>query len=188
MRNDTLPCVIAVDGLKRSGKTTVAKALISEMTSRGYRVGSVKTIHHDLTTLDSAGTDTRRHAEAGAEFVIALLDRETAYFEKRSERGSFQETAHLFRPGVQFVVWEGAAEQEARPLRVVCLGPKDELDRTLGIRGIPSGSVLAISGIAAASLGASVPRAHPPAFDVTDPAQRKVLVDLIIKRSGVEKK
>jgi cytidylate kinase len=37
MRNDTLSCIIAVSGLKRSGKTTVAEALVSEIASRGCR-------------------------------------------------------------------------------------------------------------------------------------------------------
>ena len=188
MHNDTLPCIIAVSGLKRSGKTTVAEALVSEIASRGYRVGSVKTIQHHPLSLDAAGSDTRRHAEAGAEFIIALLDHETAYFEPRSSRGSFRETARLFRPGVQFIVWEGVVDDDARALHVVCLRSMDDLGRTLEVRGIPTDSVLAISGVAASSHGESGPRARPPSFNVTDPSQRRALADLIIGTSGMERK
>jgi len=36
---------VAVNGLSRSGKTTVCEALISGLRRRGYKVGSVKEIH-----------------------------------------------------------------------------------------------------------------------------------------------
>jgi len=185
-------CIVSVSGLHGSGKTTVAEALVAELASRGYRVGCVKTIRHRGLALDAEGTDTRRHAAAGAEFVIALLDREIAYFEPRSDRPSLRDARRLFRPGVQVVVWEGDLEEEAKPVRVVCLKSAEDLARTLETRGIPAESVAAVSGVAAAgfasagfaSAGFASGAGRPPAFDVTDPGQRRALADVVIGRCG----
>lgn len=76
-----LPRVIAVAGLSKSGKTTVAEALISELASRGLQVGSIKTMSHHLPSLSAEATDTRRHEEAGASVVVALHPGGTARFE-----------------------------------------------------------------------------------------------------------
>ncbi|MBE3065311.1 MAG: molybdopterin-guanine dinucleotide biosynthesis protein MobB [Spirochaetes bacterium] len=183
-----IPHVVAVAGLKRSGKTTVASALIAGLRARGFRVGSVKTIHGHTLSLDVEGTDTRRHAEAGAEFTIALLDDQMAYFEPRSSRAKLAEAARLFRPGVQFVVWEGMVDPGTISAYVVCLRAAEDLERTLSERRVDPASVIAISGIAAGSAAGAAARvaADVPVHDATDPAGLAALVDLIIRRFGEE--
>ena len=188
-----LPHVVTVAGLKRSGKTTVASSLIAGLRARGFRVGSVKTIHGHTLSLDVEGTDTRRHAEAGAEFTIALLDDQMAYFEPRASRATLPEAARLFRPGVQFVVWEGMVDPGTSSAHVVCLRAAEDLERTLSERRIDPASIVAISGIAAGSAagsaagGAARVAADVPVHDATDPAGLASLVDLIIRRFGEDR-
>ena len=55
-------------GKKKSGKTTVIVALVAELVRRGHRVGTIKHGHH--FDLDTEGTDSRRHRDAGAERVV----------------------------------------------------------------------------------------------------------------------
>ncbi len=63
------PPIIAVVGNKKSGKTTIAVALIAELASRGRDVMSVKHGHH--FRLDHPGTDSWRHRhEGGARRVV----------------------------------------------------------------------------------------------------------------------
>jgi molybdopterin-guanine dinucleotide biosynthesis protein MobB len=181
----SLPHIVTVAGLKRSGKTTVASALIAGLRARGFRVGSVKTIHGHTLSLDVEGTDTRRHAEAGAEFTIALLDDQMAYFEPRASRAGHAEAARLFRPGVQFVVWEGMVDSGTSSAHVVCLRAAEDLERTLSERRIDAASVIAISGIAAS--GAARVAAGVPVHDATDPAGLAALVDLVIRRFGEDR-
>ncbi len=57
---------IAFIGRKNSGKTSLVVPLISELTSRGYRVGSVKHHSHDEFGIDVPGKDSFRHREAGS--------------------------------------------------------------------------------------------------------------------------
>jgi molybdopterin-guanine dinucleotide biosynthesis protein B len=178
-----LPCIVSVTGLKKSGKTTVVAALISELRSRGKRVSSVKKMEHATLSLDQEGTDTRVHAEAGAEVVVALLAGETVRFERVTKQASIQSVAPLFPRGTDLLVCEGIADHALARLIVVCLRSRDEWEETLAVRGITPDAVLAVSGVAAAgaaSSGSMFPRGIP-VFDVTDLHQRSELADLVLK-------
>ena len=69
--------VFSVLGTSGSGKTTTIEAIISELRQRGFRVGSVKDIHFDAFAIDTPGTNTHRHRQAGAELVTARGHSET---------------------------------------------------------------------------------------------------------------
>lgn len=64
---------IHVIGGKNHGKTTLVTELVQELTTRGYRVGTIKHTHHQHE-LDSPGKDSHRHREAGAA-VVGILSR-----------------------------------------------------------------------------------------------------------------
>jgi molybdopterin-guanine dinucleotide biosynthesis protein MobB len=182
--NERPPRILTVAGLKKSGKTTVAAALIRQLRARGLRVGSVKTIQHHPLTLDLAGADTRRHAEAGAEFTVAILDGELAYFEPRASRAGLREAARHFAPGVDYVVWEGMADPAAGGGQVVCLRTMSELEETLEKRAIDPRRIIALSGVAA---GADRAAAQPAGFrvlDVTRAEGAAALADLVLRWYG----
>lgn len=61
--------VIGIVGWKNCGKTTLASALIRELTARGLTVNSIKHAHHKVD-VDQPGTDSYHHREAGAREVI----------------------------------------------------------------------------------------------------------------------
>jgi len=61
--------VIGIVGWKNSGKTTLASALIRELSGRGLTVNSIKHAHH-MVDVDQPGTDSYKHREAGAQEVI----------------------------------------------------------------------------------------------------------------------
>jgi len=63
--------VFSVFGVSGSGKTTVIELLIGELKRRGYSVGSVKDIHAEQFAIDTPGTNTHRHKQAGANPVTA---------------------------------------------------------------------------------------------------------------------
>jgi len=181
-----LPRVVNVVGLRKSGKTAVVTALLAELRSRGYRVSSIKKMEHAALFLDQEGTDTRLHADAGAEVVVALLAGETVRFERSGHAGSLRDVVRLFPPETAFLVCEGMVDRGASPLVVLCLHGMHDLAETLVVRGIQPGSVLAISGVVAAgALNGSVrgPR-DIPVLDAADAVQRRALADLIIEASG----
>lgn len=63
--------VISVIGSSGSGKTTTIERIIAELKRRGYSVGSVKDIHFEGFAIDTEGTNTYRHRQAGSELVTA---------------------------------------------------------------------------------------------------------------------
>jgi molybdopterin-guanine dinucleotide biosynthesis protein MobB len=171
-------------GLKKSGKTAVVTALLSELRSRGHRVGSIKKMEHTLS-LDAEGTDTRRHADAGAEVVVALLEGETVRFERSQPSRSMRDILELFPRDTAFLVCEGMVDGDAPQAIVLCLRTMDDLAETLTVRGIQAGTVLAVSGVAAAgdlNRGPAGPGGIP-VFNAADAVQRRALTDLIIKKA-----
>ena len=59
------PAVLAVSGVKNSGKTTLIEKLISHLSERGFSCGVIKHDGHDFSP-DVEGTDTHRLMAAGA--------------------------------------------------------------------------------------------------------------------------
>ncbi|MCS7139889.1 MAG: molybdopterin-guanine dinucleotide biosynthesis protein B [Candidatus Nezhaarchaeota archaeon] len=70
---------IAIIGSKKSGKTTIAEILISNLTDLGLTVATLKHIHHADFTMDEEGSDTWRHRRAGAKVVGYLSPREAGF-------------------------------------------------------------------------------------------------------------
>jgi molybdopterin-guanine dinucleotide biosynthesis protein MobB len=66
---------IAFVGKQNSGKTTLLVRVVSELASRGYKVGTVKHHSHSGFEFDIEGKDSWRHRQAGSAFtVIAAPD------------------------------------------------------------------------------------------------------------------
>lgn len=61
--------VFGISGWKNSGKTTLTSALISEFSSRGFTVSSIKHAHHEFD-VDQEGTDSFKHRKSGAREVM----------------------------------------------------------------------------------------------------------------------
>jgi formylmethanofuran dehydrogenase subunit E len=80
-KTDTNPKVLLIVGYKKVGKTSLIEKLIPELSNRGYRVGTVKHHHSDFpVAVDTAGTDTWRHRQAGAASVALATPTDIATF------------------------------------------------------------------------------------------------------------
>ncbi len=72
----SLPPIISVFGFKDSGKTTVATGIIKHLNSLNRCVLSAKHVGEPTFSIDSPGTDSYRHLEAGA--TATFLHSETS--------------------------------------------------------------------------------------------------------------
>ena len=92
--------VVSVVGTKKTGKTTLVCALVSELARYG-RVGTVK----NMATHPVDRGDTRRHFDAGADVVVGLGQ---AHLMVRRERGDLNSAlAEMEDMGMDYVVVEG---------------------------------------------------------------------------------
>ncbi|RLG31835.1 molybdopterin-guanine dinucleotide biosynthesis protein B [Methanosarcinales archaeon] len=73
--------VIGICGYHKSGKTTLIVNLIQRLRKEGYRVATIKSIPEEFS-IDREGKDTWRHADAGADAVVAASVNETAFILK----------------------------------------------------------------------------------------------------------
>lgn len=98
--------VYGVIGWKNSGKTSLMERLVAEITGRGFRVSTVKHVHHDVD-LDQPGKDTFRHRAAGAiETVLASAHRYAILHEHRGPEPDLTEVLTRLAP-VDLVLVEG---------------------------------------------------------------------------------
>ena len=154
--------VFSVFGASGSGKTTVIELLTGELTRRGYSVGSVKDIHAEQFAIDTPGSNTHRHRQAGADPVTARGLRETDIM--FGGRLGIAELLRFYRQ--DFVILEGVREPGIPAVLTAHPGDVPEL----------TPFVFAISGRAAAQAG----NYKAPAIDAT--ADIAGLADLVERK------
>ncbi|MBE0486362.1 molybdopterin-guanine dinucleotide biosynthesis protein B [Marinobacter sp.] len=123
--------VIGIVGWKNCGKTTLASALIRELSSRGLTVNSIKHAHHSVD-VDQPGTDSYRHRDAGAQEVILAGGQRFAIMHelRGTEEPTLEELLARLGP-CDWVVVEGFKAQAHAKIEVhrqEC--PREPLHRT----------------------------------------------------------
>ncbi|MEO0342856.1 MAG: molybdopterin-guanine dinucleotide biosynthesis protein B [Pseudomonadota bacterium] len=76
--------IFGVVGWKNSGKTGLVERLVTEFTSRGVVVSTLKHAHHDFE-IDQEGRDSFRHRAAGAKEVAILSEKRWAVMHELRE-------------------------------------------------------------------------------------------------------
>lgn len=119
--------VFGITGWKNSGKTTLAERLVTELTSRGWRVSTIKHAHHAFD-IDKEGTDSFRHRAAGAsEVAIVAGSRWALMHELRGEEEpSLDEIVARLAP-CDIVLVEGYKREGHDKIEVRRLEAKDTI-------------------------------------------------------------
>lgn len=103
----TKPPVLLIVGYKKVGKTRLLESLITELCSRGHRVGCIKHHHSEAPVLvDVPGTDTWRFRKAGAKSVALVTPTHVASFHDTPEPTSLDEVLENLA-SVDIVLGEG---------------------------------------------------------------------------------
>ncbi|SHH28886.1 molybdopterin-guanine dinucleotide biosynthesis protein B [Cognatishimia maritima] len=97
--------VFGITGWKNSGKTTLVTKLLREISGRGYTVSTIKRTHHNVD-LDSPGTDSFKHREAGAQEVMLASDQRYAIMKELITRASLPDLIARMAP-VDLLLVEG---------------------------------------------------------------------------------
>lgn len=104
--------VISVVGRSNSGKTTYLEKLIMELKLRGYTIAVIKHHHHDFD-FDKPGTDTWRHAQAGADIVCLASLHKVAMIRKSDQEMTLDQIVSYI-DNVDIIFTEGY-KQESKP-------------------------------------------------------------------------
>lgn len=158
--------VFSVIGITQSGKTTTVEQIIGELTRRRYSVGSVKDIHFEAFALDTPGTNTDRHRQAGSSLVTARGLKETDILFPVSL--SIEKILEFYNQ--DWVVLEGV--QEINAPKIVCAHDEEGIDKLL------DESTMAIAG-RIANTGLKEYKGVPVFNALTQPVE---LTDYVLER------
>lgn len=115
-----------IAGWKNSGKTSLVASLVTEISSRGLKVSTIKHAHHAFD-LDTPNTDSYKHREAGAnEVILVSSNRWAIQHELRdSTEPDFEEMITKLSP-CDLVLVEGYKRENIAKLEII--GPDSERD------------------------------------------------------------
>ena len=111
--------MIAVCGIKNSGKTTLIESLVSCLKARGKRVAVIKHDGHDFSC-DLPGTDSARFSEAGA-YGVAVFSAERIFVHKAG-CGEDEHVLSALFPEADIILIEGLKDSEYPKIEVIRSG------------------------------------------------------------------
>lgn len=110
------PCVLAICGIKNSGKTTLIERLLPKLCAAGLKVAVIKHDGHDFEA-DVPGTDSYRHFFAGAYGVAVYSPQKMSVVKK--DRSVTVEKLISFFPEADLILCEGQKNSDFAKLEVV---------------------------------------------------------------------
>ena len=111
--------ILAVSGVKNSGKTTVITKLLPELKKRGLQVAVIKHDGHDFEP-DVPGTDSWKYAKAGADGTCVFSAGKYMVI-KYAPAPSVEELIKTF-PGAELILLEGFKYSEYPKIEVIRKG------------------------------------------------------------------
>lgn len=119
MKNRNRPVLIAVSGVKNSGKTTLIEKIIPKLTEQGLKVATVKHDGHDFEG-DVEGTDTYKHKRAGA-YGTAIFSKNKFMIIKEQKDTQENELIEYFKEA-DIILLEGFKNSDYPKLEIVRKG------------------------------------------------------------------
>jgi molybdopterin-guanine dinucleotide biosynthesis adapter protein len=150
-----LVLVIAAVGISGSGKTVTLEYLITQLSAEGFKIGSIKHVHHKGFTMDKEGTNTWRYAKAGSKVIVAISPEEVDIIKKTEMplKNLDEITALLKSEELDIVFIEGfhslIAKRQDVP-KIITAKDEADLERTLEGTVPP---ILAAAGLVAHNTG-----------------------------------
>jgi molybdopterin-guanine dinucleotide biosynthesis protein B len=169
----TTPKVLLIVGYKKVGKTTLLEKLIPELSKRGYRVGTVKHHHSDFpVSVDTVGTDTWRHRQAGAVSVALATPSDIATFRDGASSVTLDQLVAALGP-TDIVLVEGFHEEPRAKIEVLSDSMNKQLCKT-------DGHLLAF-------VAPSAPETPVPTFEPNNIKPHADLIEREVLRSGASR-
>ncbi|MFQ5442830.1 MAG: molybdopterin-guanine dinucleotide biosynthesis protein B [Thermodesulfobacteriota bacterium] len=110
--------VVTIAGISGSGKTTLLEQVVRELTSRGFKVGTIKHDAHGFE-IDREGKDSWRHSEAGAVSVVLTSPEKMALIKKGPEEWGPERIAAAYLGDVDVIVAEGFKDSNLPKIEVI---------------------------------------------------------------------
>lgn len=111
--------IIAICGIKNSGKTTLIEQIVPALTIKGLKVAYIKHDGHDFTC-DVPATDSYRMSEAGA-YGVAVFSKNRFFIHKEIENTECEMMMEMF-PEADVILVEGMKDSSYPKIEIVRKG------------------------------------------------------------------
>lgn len=101
-----MPPIVSIVGKSSTGKTTFLEKLIREITSRGYKLATIKHSHHSIS-FDQPNKDSWRHAQAGATATMVSSTTEIQVIKPVPKELTIDELARNLGEDFDLILTEG---------------------------------------------------------------------------------
>ena len=101
-----MAAIVSFIGKSNSGKTTLLEKVIVELTSRKYKVATIKHTTEEAT-LDTPGKDTWRHLRAGSKATAIGSDKRIVLIKSVKRKSTVEEMARLLGEDYDIIITEG---------------------------------------------------------------------------------
>ena len=118
--------IVTVLGKSGAGKTTLLEKLIKELTSRGYKLATIKHHSHKGFDIDIPGKDSWRFAQAGSQHVIVASPDKIASYRLIDQELILDEITAGVKD-VDLILVEGYKEANKPAIEVVRASNSQEL-------------------------------------------------------------
>jgi len=112
-----MPPIVSIIGMSKSGKTTLIEALVRELKSRGWRVGTIKHTPQGATP-DEPGKDSWRHLQAGSEVTAINAPDRVVVIKPAAPALNLEATARLLGEDCDIILAEGFKQEGAPKVEV----------------------------------------------------------------------
>jgi len=112
-----MPAIVSIVGMSKSGKTTLIEKLVRELTSRDYRVATVKHAPEGMT-LDQPDKDSSRHLQAGSAATVISSEDKIVLIQPVAQEAKLENIAQLLGEEYDIVLTEGYKKDDAPKIEV----------------------------------------------------------------------
>jgi len=103
----TIICICSAH--RKQGKTQLVMRIVEGLTNKGFKVGTIKHIGGNSSFDSPQAKDTTRHAEAGAQLIVAVTNSEIITI-NRNEDPTLENALRNFSEDFDFIIVEGFKE------------------------------------------------------------------------------
>ena len=116
--NKIMTPLVSIVGKSGSGKTTLLEKVVTKLTGRGYKIGTIKHDVHGFE-IDYEGKDSWRHKRAGANTVVLSSPGKIAVIKDVDEEWSPGRLGSSFIEGVDIIITEGYKKANHPKIEVI---------------------------------------------------------------------
>ena len=109
--------ILSVTSYSGVGKTTLIENIVKLLTSRGYKVGTIKHTCHDFD-VDCEGKDSYKHRKAGSSKVCVVSKNRVSFIEERSEEKNLKDIVKLYSD-MDLIIIEGYKKYKFKKLEII---------------------------------------------------------------------